>query len=100
MGSAARAVAFVLRARAGGGDGTPGRAVARAGHGRGGPGAGSAGPGPPVTEYPAGQNAAREAADVCLPADSGAREQHGELVSEAERHDRADHYVDHVPVEE
>jgi len=37
---------------------------------------------------------------VRLPADPGLGQQHGELVGEAERHDRPDDHVDRMPVEE
>src|SRR5215469_1810656 len=57
-------------------------------------------PGPLVPEEPACQNTTDQAADVRLPADPCVREQHGELVGEAERHDRPDQHVDQVPVEE
>src|SRR5580704_426751 len=53
-----------------------------------------------VTEEPAADHACDQPAYVGLPADASVRQQHGELVGEAQRHDGADQDVDAVAVEE
>ncbi len=56
--------------------------------------------GAPVPQQPAGQHAPDQAAHVRLPSDVLVRQQHGELVREAQRHDRPDQDVDGMPVEQ